>query len=347
MAATKKVLGMNPDLTFDVDPEVLAHAREVVERGRAAARRVGRDVRHLGREEPGRARRCSTGCAPAPCPRAGPRRCPQFPADPKGMATRKASGKVLDAIAPVLPELWGGSADLAESNNTTPEGEPSFLPEDRQSKEFPGGPYGRVLHFGIREHAMGSIMNGIALHGGTRVYGGTFLVFSDYMRPAVRLAALMKLPVTYVWTHDSIGLGEDGPTHQPIEHLAALRAIPGLDVVRPADANETAVAWRTDPRAHRPARRARPQPAGPAGLGPRGLRLGRGDRARRLRARRRLRRPAAGHPRRHRLGGAAGRRGPRARSRPRAPRPGSCRCRASSGSASRTRPTSSRCCPAA
>ena len=170
---------------------------------------------------------------------------PDFPVDPKGMATRKASGTVLEKIAPVLPELWGGSADLAESNNTTPAGEPSFLPEDRQSKEFPGGPYGRVLHFGIREHAMGSIMNGITLHGGTRVYGGTFLVFSDYMRPAVRLAALMQLPVTYVWTHDSIGLGEDGPTHQPVEHLAALRAIPGLDVVRPADANETVVAWRT------------------------------------------------------------------------------------------------------
>ena len=134
---------------------------------------------------------------------------------------------MLSAIAPKLPELWGGSADLAESNNTTPEGEPSFLPTDRQSRLFRGGPYGRVLHFGIREHAMGAIMNGIKLHGGLRPYGGTFLVFSDYMRPAVRLAALMELPVTYVWTHDSIGLGEDGPTHQPIEHLAALRAIPG------------------------------------------------------------------------------------------------------------------------
>jgi transketolase len=145
----------------------------------------------------------------------------------------------------VLPELWGGSADLAESNNTTMAGEPSFVPADRQTKDWAGGPYGRTLHFGIREHAMGSIMNGITLHGGTRVYGGTFLVFSDYMRPPVRLAALMKLPVTYVWTHDSIGLGEDGPTHQPIEQLAALRAIPGLDIVRPADANETAVCWRT------------------------------------------------------------------------------------------------------
>jgi transketolase len=174
---------------------------------------------------------------------------PTFPTEkdgkPNSLATRAASGKVLSALAPVLPELWGGSADLAESNNTTMEGEPSFVPPDRQTKEWPGGPYGRTLHFGIREHAMGSIMNGITLHGGTRVYGGTFLVFSDYMRPPVRLAALMQLPTIYVWTHDSIGLGEDGPTHQPVEQLAALRAIPGLDVVRPADANETAVVWRT------------------------------------------------------------------------------------------------------
>ena len=168
---------------------------------------------------------------------------PSWDADPKGIATRAASGKVLNAITPKLPELWGGSADLAESNNTTPEGEPSFLPTDRQTKMFPGDPYGRVLHFGIREHAMGSIMNGIKVHGGTRPYGGTFLTFSDYMRPAVRLSALMRVPVIYVWTHDSIGLGEDGPTHQPIEHLAALRTIPGLDVVRPADANETAACW--------------------------------------------------------------------------------------------------------
>jgi len=160
------------------------------------------------------------------------------------MATRKASGEVINAIAAVLPELWGGSADLAESNNTTIEGEPSFVPPEFATKAFPGDRYGRTLHFGIREHGMGSILNGIVLHGGTRPYGGTFLVFSDYMRPAVRLAALMKLPVVYVWTHDSIGLGEDGPTHQPIEHLSALRAIPGLDVVRPADANETAWAWR-------------------------------------------------------------------------------------------------------
>jgi transketolase len=152
---------------------------------------------------------------------------------------------VLNALAPVLPELWGGSADLAGSNDTTMAGEPSFIPAEHQTKMFPGNPYGRTLHFGIREHTMGAILNGIALHGLTRPYGGTFLVFSDYMRPSVRLAALMRQPVTFVWTHDSIGLGEDGPTHQPVEHLWALRAIPGLDVVRPADANETAVAWRT------------------------------------------------------------------------------------------------------
>jgi transketolase len=244
VAATKKLLGFDPSKTFDVDPEVLAHAREVVGRGRAAHAEWQKSFKSWAAgNAAGKAlfdrmtqRRLPDGWTDA---------LPEFPADAKGMATRKASGAVLTAIAPVLPELWGGSADLAESNNTTPEGEPSFLPEDRQSKAFPGGPYGRVLHFGIREHAMGSVMNGIALHGGTRVYGGTFLVFSDYMRPAVRLAALMQLPVTYVWTHDSIGLGEDGPTHQPIEHLAALRAIPGLDVVRPADANETVVAWRT------------------------------------------------------------------------------------------------------
>ena len=149
------------------------------------------------------------------------------------MATRKASGTILTALAPVLPELWGGSADLAESNLTTMEGQPSFIPVDHQTEMWPGNPYGRTMHFGIREHGMGAILNGIALHGGTRPYGGTFLVFSDYMRPSVRLAALMELPVTYVWTHDSIGLGEDGPTHQPIEHLWALRAIPHLEVVRP------------------------------------------------------------------------------------------------------------------
>ena len=244
VAATKEALGFDPTKTFEVTDEVIGHAREVVQRGRDRHAEWTTAFDAWGAANPDnkalfertRSRTLPAGWEDA---------LPVFEPSEKGIATRAASGKVLTAIAPVLPELWGGSADLAESNNTTPEGEPSFLPEDRQSKNFTGGPYGRVLHFGIREHAMGSIMNGIALHGGTRVYGGTFLVFSDYMRPAVRLAAIMQLPVTYVWTHDSIGLGEDGPTHQPIEQLAALRAIPGLDVVRPADANETAVAWKT------------------------------------------------------------------------------------------------------
>ncbi|MGN6330809.1 MAG: transketolase [Motilibacteraceae bacterium] len=244
VAATKRLLGFDPEKSFDVAPEVLEHARAVAQRGREAHASWQKEFDAWAADNPEGAallRRMSRHELPAGWTDA----LPEFPADPKGMATRKASGEVLSAIAPVLPELWGGSADLAESNNTTPKGEPSFVPADRQTKEWQGGPYGRVLHFGIREHAMGAILNGIALHGGTRPYGGTFLVFSDYMRPSVRLAALMKLPVTYVWTHDSIGLGEDGPTHQPVEHLAALRAIPGLDVVRPADANETAIAWRT------------------------------------------------------------------------------------------------------
>ena len=244
VAATKKILGFDVTQTFEVEDEVLEHTRSLVARGKTAEaawqeRFDAWAKRYRQRHElfeRMRSRALPEGWTDA---------LPAFDADPKGIATRKASGEVLHAIAPVLPELWGGSADLAESNNTTPKGEPSFVPEERSTKDFAGHKYGRVLHFGIREHAMGSTMNGIALHGGTRVYGGTFLVFSDYMRPAVRLAALMQLPVTYVWTHDSIGLGEDGPTHQPVEHLAALRAIPGLDVVRPADANETVAAWRT------------------------------------------------------------------------------------------------------
>jgi transketolase len=244
VAATKKVLGLDPTQSFILPEDVLAHAREVVQRGREAHTAWQERYDGWAADNPDGVallERMQTRTLPT----GWTDELPSFPADPKGMATRKASGEVLSALAPVLPELWGGSADLAESNNTTPKGAPSFLPQDRQTKEFSGGPYGRVLHFGIREHAMGSIMNGITLHGGTRVYGGTFLVFSDYMRAAVRLAALMKLPVTYVWTHDSIGLGEDGPTHQPVEHLSALRAIPGLDVVRPADANETVAAWHT------------------------------------------------------------------------------------------------------
>ncbi len=244
VAATKQLLGFDPDRTFQVDDEVLARAREVADRGRAAHEQWQGDYEQWRPPTPN-ARSCSTALSAVELPDGWADALPTFDPDPKGMATRKASGAVLNALAPVLPELWGGSADLAESNNTTMEGEPSFIPADRQTKDWQGGPYGRTLHFGIREHAMGSILNGIALQSLTRPYGGTFLVFSDYMRPAVRLAALMKLPVTYVWTHDSIGLGEDGPTHQPVEHLAALRAIPGLDVVRPADANETAWAWRT------------------------------------------------------------------------------------------------------
>jgi transketolase len=243
VAATKKILGFDPALTFEVDEDVLAHTRGLVERGRQAEARWQESFdawasRYRQRHE--LLQRLSSRALPAGWDAA----LPSFPADAKGVATRKASGEVLSALAPELPELWGGSADLAESNNTTPKGEPSFIPQELSTKDFSGNKYGRVLHFGIREHAMGSIMNGIALHGGTRVYGGTFLVFSDYMRPAVRLASLMQLPVTYVWTHDSIGLGEDGPTHQPVEHVAALRAIPGLDVVRPADANETVAAWK-------------------------------------------------------------------------------------------------------
>ncbi|GLY81772.1 transketolase [Actinoallomurus iriomotensis] len=243
VAATKRVLGQNPDKTFDVPEEILQHARKVVERARAAHAEWNKAFEAWRSGNPERAseydrirvRRLPDGWTA---------KLPEFEAG-KAVATRAASGEILGAIGPVLPELWGGSADLAGSNNTTMKGEPSFIPEEYQTKDYPGNRYGRTLHFGIREHGMGAIMNGIALHDGTRPYGGTFLVFSDYMRPSVRLAALMKLPVTYVWTHDSIGLGEDGPTHQPVEHLWALRAIPGLDIVRPADANETAVAWRT------------------------------------------------------------------------------------------------------
>ncbi|HET6212344.1 MAG TPA: transketolase, partial [Micromonosporaceae bacterium] len=243
VAATKQILGFDPATSFAVDQEVLGHARAVLDRGKQAhaAWQDGFDA--WAAANPERAAlfaRLATRTLPDGWTAA----LPEFPADPKGMATRKASAEVLNALAAVLPELWGGSADLAESNNTTMKGEPSFVPAEYSTKEFTGDEYGRILHFGVREHAMGAIGNGIVLHGGTRPYLGTFLIFSDYMRPAVRLAALMKLPVVYVWTHDSIGLGEDGPTHQPVEHLSALRAIPGLDVVRPADANETAWAWR-------------------------------------------------------------------------------------------------------
>ncbi len=244
VAATKKVLGLDPERQFDLPDDVFTHTRSLVERGKqwqAAweeqfdAWRAAASPEVLAAWERMQTRALPEGLEQA---------LPTFDADPKGVATRKASGAVINAVAELMPELWGGSADLAESNNTTIEGVPSFIPQGRSTDEWDGDPYaGRVLHFGIREHGMGAILNGITLHGGTRVFGGTFLTFSDYMRGSVRLAALMGLPVTYVWTHDSIGLGEDGPTHQPVEHLAALRAIPGLDLVRPADANETAAAW--------------------------------------------------------------------------------------------------------
>jgi len=243
VAATKEILGFDPNETFAVAPEVLEHARGVIERGREAQAEWQRAYDRWAQSNAD-ARKLYDRMAARALPDDWTSALPEFPADAKGLASRAASGKVLEVLAPVLPELWGGSADLAESNNTTMKGETSFIPPEFATKEFPGDEYGRILHFGVREHGMGAVLNGIALHGGTRPYGGTFLVFSDYMRPAVRLAALMKLPVIYVWTHDSIGLGEDGPTHQPIEHLSALRAIHGLDVVRPADANETVWAWR-------------------------------------------------------------------------------------------------------
>jgi transketolase len=243
VAATKELLGFNPKKTFEVDRAVLTHTRKAKARGKAAHKAWDKTYAAWRKADAERAElldRLVAGELPAGLDKA----LPVFPADnEKGLATRAASGKVLGAIADVMPELWGGSADLAESNNTTMEGAESFIPTRKQTREWKGGPYGRTLHFGVREHGMGMILNGIALEGLTRPYGGTFLVFSDYMRPAVRLAAIQQLPVTFVWTHDSIGLGEDGPTHQPIEHLAALRAIPGLDVIRPADANETAAAW--------------------------------------------------------------------------------------------------------
>ncbi|KQP24871.1 transketolase [Aeromicrobium sp. Leaf272] len=242
--ATKELLGFDPEQAFAVADDVIAHTQSARDRGATAREQWQKSFDAWATSNPDGAallQRLTDRVLPDGWESA----LPTFEASEKGVATRAASGDVLTAIAPELPELWGGSADLAGSNNTTPKGEPSFLPPEWSTEKFQGGWYGRVLHFGIREHAMGAIMNGMVQHGLTRPYGGTFLVFSDYMRPAVRLAALQELPVTYVWTHDSIGLGEDGPTHQPIEHLAALRAIPGLDVVRPADANEVAVAWRT------------------------------------------------------------------------------------------------------
>ncbi len=243
VAATKRILGFDPDKTFEVRDEVIAHTRKLVERGSEAHQKWQAEFDAWAQREPERKALLDRLVAEE-LPDGWDSDLTYWEPGSKPLATRAAFGQVLNDVAPKLPELWGGSADLAGSNNTTIKGVKSFGPPSISTEDFSADWYGRVLHFGIREHAMGSILNGIALHGGTRPYGATFLVFSDYMRPAVRLAALMKLPVVYVWTHDSIGLGEDGPTHQPIEHLSALRAIPGLDVVRPADANETAQAWR-------------------------------------------------------------------------------------------------------
>ncbi|MCX4574229.1 transketolase [Streptomyces sp. NBC_01571] len=240
VAATKRVLGFDPEQSFAVADEVLAHTRQALDRGREQRAEWEKGYQEWRTAQPARAAEFDR-IAACELPAGWEEKLPAFETG-KTVATRAASGKVLQALGAVIPELWGGSADLAGSNNTTIDKNSSFLPADNP---LPGAnPYGRTIHFGIREHSMAAEMNGITLHGNTRVYGGTFLTFSDYMRNSVRLSALMHLPVTYVWTHDSIGLGEDGPTHQPVEHIASLRAIPGLNVVRPADANETAIAWR-------------------------------------------------------------------------------------------------------
>ncbi|MGW2891096.1 transketolase [Streptomyces griseoruber] len=254
VAATKRVLGFDPERSFQVDEDVLAHTRGALDRGAEAHAAWDKRLAEWRAGTPERAALFDRVVA-GQLPEGWEDALPVFEPG-TSVATRAASGKVLRSLGAVLPELWGGSADLAGSNNTTIDGSSSFLPE---GNPLPGAdPYGRTIHFGIREFSMAAEMNGIALHGNTRVYGGTFLVFSDYMRNAVRMSALMQLPVTYVWTHDSIGLGEDGPTHQPVEHLASLRAIPGLNVVRPADANETAVAWAEILRRHA----TRPAPHG-------------------------------------------------------------------------------------
>jgi len=243
LAGVKEILGFDPEKTFEVSDEVISHTRKALDRG--AEQHAEWNVRFEAWATANPERkilldRILSGDLPDGVEEA----LPVFPAGTE-VSTRASSGKVLNALGPVIPELWGGSADLAESNNTTISNAASFIPSEHSTGEWTGNPYGRVLHFGIREHAMAAILNGIVLHGNTRPFGGTFLIFSDYMRPAVRLAALMKAPSIFVWTHDSVALGEDGPTHQPIEQLASLRAIPGLDVVRPGDANEVSWAWKT------------------------------------------------------------------------------------------------------
>ncbi|WP_415263715.1 transketolase [Mycobacterium tuberculosis] len=244
VAAVKKIVGFDPDKTFQVREDVLTHTRGLVARGKQAHERWQLEFDAWARREPERKALLDRLLAQK-LPDGWDADLPHWEPGSKALATRAALGAVLSALGPKLPELWGGSADLAGSNNTTIKGADSFGPPSISTKEYTAHWYGRTLHFGVREHAMGAILSGIVLHGPTRAYGGTFLQFSDYMRPAVRLAALMDIDTIYVWTHDSIGLGEDGPTHQPIEHLSALRAIPRLSVVRPADANETAYAWRT------------------------------------------------------------------------------------------------------
>ncbi|MFS0714623.1 transketolase [Microbacterium sp. 2P01SA-2] len=252
LAATKKVLGFDPDKSFEVADDVIDHTRSLAERAATERAEWQKSFDAWAEANPERKAlldRLESGELPADVS------VPAFEAG-KAVSTRAASGQVINALADQLPELWGGSADLAESNLTTIKSGKSFIPAEWSTHEWSGDPYGRVLHFGIREHAMGAIVNGIVLHGKTRAFGGTFLIFSDYMRPAVRLAALMNIPSIYVWTHDSIALGEDGPTHQPIEQISSLRLIPNFTVVRPADANETAAAW------HELLRRQ----AGPAGI---------------------------------------------------------------------------------
>ena len=243
IASAKQFLGFDPEVDFAVSDEVLKHTRALRERGAERYSQWQQRFDQWAKANPERKALLERATA-RELPQDWADSLPTWDADPKGMATRKASEAVIQAAAAALPELWGGSADLAGSNNTVIKGADSFGPEEITTDTWTTSPYGRNVHYGIREHAMGAIINGAALHGPTRMYGGTFLIFSEYMRPAVRLAALMGTDAYYVWTHDSIGLGEDGPTHQPIEQLAALRAIPGVSLLRPADANETAAAWK-------------------------------------------------------------------------------------------------------
>ena len=249
IAATKVLLGLNPEESFAAPADVMAHVRKVKERGAALRADWDKNFATWKAANPDRAKLLER-LVSKDLPAGWDKDLPVF-APGKDVATRKASGDVIAAIAKVLPEFWGGSADLAGSNNTVINSAGSFLPAT--SAMANANPYGRMIHFGIREHAIGSILNGVPLHGLSRCFGGTFAVFSDYMRPAVRLAAIMDIASIFIWSHDSIGLGEDGPTHQPVEHLAALRAIPNFDVVRPGDANEVREAWKVILQRRKPA----------------------------------------------------------------------------------------------